>query len=343
MDVLGRTLTAGICLTLLAAVPCISAQAAQPSYSLLYDEDPNQSDSAAKFVKLSEDLGEYTVLPGDSLWKISEKLLGNGIQYLRLAAENREIIADPDLIYPGTSIHITKSGYFMRITSQRWLSLNKYCMDLPENFTVGYLASGNASANFALSGNGMCHIACLIRDKEASAVRTVKDWERCKQTIQRYADSQYGDLVSDLTFEHYKVNDEDDLYLYSYIYYLDLTAYDIDEPAAINVCAALRLTDHIQAEFIGFSNNEIHDAVRYTAASFQELCNLTDAESFTVNDSNMTLSPSDPWDAAGLTNPFSWVSEFLNGIFHKSADDAQAEVSPTQRLLDKLQKPRTGK
>lgn len=343
MDIMNRILTCIICLTMLTAAPCIHAQAAQPLSLSPNDENSDRSEDTVKFVKLEEDLGEYTVLPGDSLWKITEKLLGSGIEYMRLAAENREIIPDPDLIYPGTSLHITKRPYFMQLTSRRWHSMDKYRMDMLPNFTVGYLASGNAAANFALSGNGMCHIACLIRDKEASAVRTVKDWEGCMQTIQRYADSQYGDLVSDLTFEHYKVNDEDDLYLYSYIYYLDLTAYDIDEPAAIHVCAALHLTDHIQAEFIGFSNNEIHDAVRYTAASFQELYDPADGESFTVNDSNMTLSPSDPWDAEGLTNPFSWVSEFLDGIFQISADDAQAEVSPTQRLLDRLQKPRTGR
>lgn len=41
----------------------------------------------------------YEVRPGDSLWRISRRLLGNPLAYPKVAAANR--IADPDLIRPG--------------------------------------------------------------------------------------------------------------------------------------------------------------------------------------------------------------------------------------------------
>ena len=48
----------------------------------------------------------YTVAKGDSLWKIAEKFYGNGSKYTGIFEENREVIKDPDLIFPGQKIRI---------------------------------------------------------------------------------------------------------------------------------------------------------------------------------------------------------------------------------------------
>ncbi len=50
----------------------------------------------------------YTIEKGDSLWKIAEKTYGNGSQYQKIFDENREVIKDPDLIFPGQKIRIPK-------------------------------------------------------------------------------------------------------------------------------------------------------------------------------------------------------------------------------------------
>lgn len=42
----------------------------------------------------------YVVLPGDSLWKIAEKVYGNGGYWRRIYDLNRDKIKDPNLIYP---------------------------------------------------------------------------------------------------------------------------------------------------------------------------------------------------------------------------------------------------
>jgi nucleoid-associated protein YgaU len=42
-----------------------------------------------------------TVQPGSTLWAIAKDLLGEGIEYVRVYEANRELIRDPDLIYPG--------------------------------------------------------------------------------------------------------------------------------------------------------------------------------------------------------------------------------------------------
>lgn len=46
------------------------------------------------------------VQDGDTLWGISERAYGNGARYTEIFAANREVIEDPDLIFPGQKIRI---------------------------------------------------------------------------------------------------------------------------------------------------------------------------------------------------------------------------------------------
>jgi nucleoid-associated protein YgaU len=46
-------------------------------------------------------LGTATVIHGDSLWRISRKILGHGVRYTLIYEANASQIRDPNLIYPG--------------------------------------------------------------------------------------------------------------------------------------------------------------------------------------------------------------------------------------------------
>ena len=48
----------------------------------------------------------YTIEKGDSLWKVADKHYGNGNDYQKLFEANKEVIKDPDLIYPGQKIRV---------------------------------------------------------------------------------------------------------------------------------------------------------------------------------------------------------------------------------------------
>jgi len=50
----------------------------------------------------------YTVKSGDSLWKIAQKFYGNGNKYQRIFEANKEVIKNPDLIYPGQTLRLPK-------------------------------------------------------------------------------------------------------------------------------------------------------------------------------------------------------------------------------------------
>jgi nucleoid-associated protein YgaU len=48
----------------------------------------------------------YTVVSGDTLWKIAERMYGNGSQYMRIFDANTDLLENPDRIFPGQKLII---------------------------------------------------------------------------------------------------------------------------------------------------------------------------------------------------------------------------------------------
>lgn len=48
----------------------------------------------------------YTIVSGDTLSKIAKRYYGDAMDYPKLFEANREVIQDPDLIYPGQKIRV---------------------------------------------------------------------------------------------------------------------------------------------------------------------------------------------------------------------------------------------
>lgn len=49
----------------------------------------------------AEEAHFHTVAPGDTLWAVAEKVYGDGSQYTKIFEENKPMLKDPDLIFPG--------------------------------------------------------------------------------------------------------------------------------------------------------------------------------------------------------------------------------------------------
>lgn len=50
----------------------------------------------------------YVIESGDTLWKIAANAYGNGAKYTAIFEANKEVITDPDKIFPGQKIRIPK-------------------------------------------------------------------------------------------------------------------------------------------------------------------------------------------------------------------------------------------
>ena len=70
----------------------------------IIDEGGTEVDATAALEP--QNIEYYEIQSGDSLSKIAKKYYGNGNDYPKIFEANREVIKDPDLIFPGQKIRI---------------------------------------------------------------------------------------------------------------------------------------------------------------------------------------------------------------------------------------------
>lgn len=63
-------------------------------------------DDTGQVIQQTPEVTYYEIQKGDSLWKIADKFYGDGSKHTQIFADNREVIKDPDLIFPGQKIRI---------------------------------------------------------------------------------------------------------------------------------------------------------------------------------------------------------------------------------------------
>ncbi len=83
-----------------SGTPNIASPGAARSTDTAPTEPGAASDGAAAAAIVAQ-LQSATVIRGDSLWRISRKMLGHGVAYTEIYASNATQIRNPNLIYPG--------------------------------------------------------------------------------------------------------------------------------------------------------------------------------------------------------------------------------------------------
>jgi len=81
--------------------PAPETAAAEPAAVEKDTSEPAEADPDAE---------TYTVQSGDTLWKISEQVYGNGSSYMKIFEANTDILENPDRIFPGQKLVIPKAG-----------------------------------------------------------------------------------------------------------------------------------------------------------------------------------------------------------------------------------------
>ncbi len=326
----GKTVMRFLIGLLVLSNPIVVQAYEDSSYKTRYDIPTEEQDD---YTVITQSLGEYEVCEGDNLWNISERLLGNSDYYLQIAEQNADVIADPDLIYPQMHLQIKRNVYVKKRTGINGIKTPEYRFGIPDGWSVGLLESGGVYATCALLGDGM-NVVCMIRDKDQTGESTLSDWEHSQQKIQDYAGKNYAGQISDLAFYDYQTEDGRNLHLFSYIYTIDGEKYGYRGGLDIYVCQGICQTGHIQAEFTGFDTEDgIQDIVLYMLASFEEFSGAA-----SVNGYNVAIVPSEPWELAGIHNPFVWIDEYFNAVFGKIAkkNTPAQEKTARERILGSL-------
>ncbi len=63
-------------------------------------------DDSGQVIQQTPNVTYYEIQKGDNLWKIADKFYGDGTKHTKIFADNREVIKDPNLIFPGQKIRI---------------------------------------------------------------------------------------------------------------------------------------------------------------------------------------------------------------------------------------------
>ena len=102
-------------LDVLSAIPGIDDVQDQLAVAVAEIPDTQPAASAqtsAEFTEPAEieatDAGArtYTVVSGDTLWKIAEQMYGNGSEYMKIFEANTDLLENPDRIFPGQELKI---------------------------------------------------------------------------------------------------------------------------------------------------------------------------------------------------------------------------------------------
>ncbi len=277
------------------------------------------------YIELTQTGSEYEVCEGDCLWSIAKQIWGDGSLYGNLVTCNKESVREADLIYPGMKLETERKAYIRRPGNGRdnsFWGFRGYQFATPARSTVGVGKFGEYGSNFCMSGDGV--IACLVQDRRKETERTVSDWPACMEQIKTHVQENYKGAVSGLSFEHYRTQKEEEIYLYAYEYKIDLTEYGYDGVLSANVCVGMKLTQHLQAQFIGFRvDDKMDDVVRYVTASVEEM-EIEDWD-FSVEDSNMDIWPWAEWELEGMYNAFAWVEGCLRHMVKEVLDTEKEE------------------
>ena len=301
---------------MLLLLPEMNVQAADTEDMVVRIEAGQEED----YIRLIQDPVEYEVRPGDCLWDIAEEVWGDGSLYSDIVMSNQESISDADMIYPGMLLELGNSAYIKRQSKYGRIYMWRYVFYKPDGSTVGISEFGEHGSNFCLSGDGK--IACLVQDKTQELVRTTSDWEACTRKLDEYAKDNYEGKIDEFSFEHYQSEKGEDIYLYSCRYQIDFSKYGYDGTAYAYLCVGMKMTKHIQAEFVGFDMDEgIKDSVRYVTASFEEQPGL--GEYTTVNGSNMAIWEDCEWELDGMFNSLAWLDGCLTYLADKAMEEPE--------------------
>lgn len=135
-------------------------------------------------------------------------------------------------------------------------------------------------------------VFCRINQRQSNADEFLENWTETSGIIRKYVEDNYRENIRNLTFEQYDMEDGQ-LYVYSFCMNTVIQREDgssVEYPFLLTVA---KVTDSLQAEFVGVSYAEdeynINGTTRYMGASFcEESSYQEDGEYF---DHNLVIKP----------------------------------------------------
>ena len=218
------------------------------------------------YIKLmGDEMSEYEVQEGDSFWRISECMFGNGNEWTTIVrAENAP--KDPNYLPAGETVFVPEILYIRKDPLSRGglRSEGSFQIEQPYGF-VHYFLDGDVTYAFWEEENQI-HSLPVTNPVEENPFHESEEWEAFQAEAVRSSEALCPGRVSNLAFEKYRMEDGCDLYGYVF-------EYDTGEEI-LEYVDFFKFGKANMSEVIGVRKQEpntvLVNTVRYMAASFTD-------------------------------------------------------------------------
>ena len=218
------------------------------------------------YIKLmGDEMSEYEVQEGDSFWRISECMFGNGNEWTTIVrAENAP--KDPNYLPAGETVFVPEILYIRKDPLSRGglRSEGSFQIEQPYGF-VHYFLDGDVTYAFWEEENQI-HSLPVTNPVEENPFHESEEWEAFQEEAVRCSEALCPGRVSNLIFEKYRMEDGCDLYGYAF-------EYDTGEEI-LEYVDFFKFGKANMSEVIGVRKQEpntvLVNTVRYMAASFTD-------------------------------------------------------------------------
>ena len=218
------------------------------------------------YIKLmGDEMSEYEVQEGDSLWRISEHLFGNGYEWTTIVRAE-DAPKDPNYLLAGETVFVPEILYIRKDPLSRGglRSEGSFQIEQPYGF-VHYFLDGDVTYAFWEEENQI-HSLPVTNPVEENPFHESEEWEAFQEEAVRCSEALCPGRVSNLIFEKYRMEDGCDLYGYAF-------EYDTGEEI-LEYVDFFKFGKANMSEVIGVRKQEpntvLVNTVRYMAASFTD-------------------------------------------------------------------------
>lgn len=277
------------------------------------------------YLKLTAAVGEHMVEKGESLWKIAQKIYGDGSRWQDISALNG--LSDPGRIFPGQYLSLPDREYSLqkpqiqRGEGYYLEDAGAFRFQIPERWALGTCSLDARLSTFA-GTDQRARVLWSLEDNQMGEDAWAEDWGEVCADLRQTAETVFAEDLAELSFEKYRVESGNEVYAFRCVFT------DKNGERQI-VSAAYRFGQKNLMEFIGLAPEDFSpDMGRltlYTAATFEEY-----EEERHMGFGNGVKSGEyrgmEVWNYPSLHNPFVLAWEFANGTaWHLKREPAAVE------------------
>ncbi len=218
------------------------------------------------FIRLTGDeLWEYEVQEGDSLWRISERFYGTGYEWTTIV-RSEDAPKDPNYLLVGETVFVPEFFYIRKDPSSLGGLRSEGSFQIEQPFGFAYYFLNGDLTYVPWEEENQIHSLPVTNPVEQNPFHEPEDWEAFQEEVIRCSEELCPGRVSNLTFEKSHMEDGCDLYGYAF-------EYDTGEEI-IEYVDFFKFGKANMVEVIGVREKEpntvLVNTVRYVAASFTD-------------------------------------------------------------------------